>query len=56
MIYRSRSHFAAVVRRAIRERTLVSYERDHWMGRCAVLADGTVHTYEPAWQSMLRTA
>jgi len=52
MTYTNRLNFAAVVRRAIREGTLTSYERDHLMGRCAVIA-GIAHTYEPAWRSIL---
>ena len=43
----SRISFGQAVRRAIRAGVLTSYERDHWMGRTAVLADGTVLTYEP---------
>ncbi len=45
MIYRNRLHFAAILRRAIAEGTLTSYERDG-LDRTAVLADGSIHRYE----------
>lgn len=45
--FTSRNNFAAVVRDAIRRGTLTSYERDHWMGRTAVLADGRIISYDP---------
>ncbi len=51
--YTSRVSFAAIVRRALREGVLVRYERDLRLGRTAVLSNGSVHTYEPAWRTML---
>ena len=51
--YRDRRSFSVMVRKAIAEKRLASYERDHWMGRAAVLTDGTVLTYESAYQSQL---
>ncbi len=52
MIYRNRLHFAAIIRRAIREGTLTSYERSRTLWRHAVIA-GEWHCYEPAGWSML---
>jgi hypothetical protein len=54
-VYRDRRAFGQAVRRAMRAKTLAGYARDHWMGRSATLTDGTVLTYEPAWQSFLKT-
>lgn len=54
-VYRDRRSFAVMVRAAIRDGRLQSYERDNWMGRCAVLTDGTVLTYESAYQSQLES-
>lgn len=54
--YTSRLHFAAVVRRAIAEGTLLRYARDLRLGRTAVLCDGTELVYIPAWRALWATS
>jgi hypothetical protein len=48
MIYRNRLHFAAVVRRARRDGTLTSYDRQPNQWRAATIG-WRWHLYEPAW-------
>lgn len=50
--YTSRRSFAAVLRRAIAEGTLLRYVRDLRLGRTAVLRNGTELVYVPAWRAL----
>ncbi len=51
--YTNRVSFAAIVRLALRSGMLTRYERDRQQGRTAVLSNGSVHEYIPAWRTML---
>lgn len=48
----NRQHFAAILRRARRERTLTGYARDYYcMGRMVTLANGESLLYRhPSWE------
>jgi hypothetical protein len=52
MTYRNRQHFAAVVNRARREKTLTSYDKQRGQWRAATI-NWQWHIYEPAWSTML---